>query len=482
MSDMILLGLGPGAPNQITREAWEILSGASEIWVRSSRDPSVAAIPSTVEIHSFDNALDGGEPSVADAALVVDKLISLGRRPQGVIYATPGNPLIDDALSNVILHRAGREGLRSRVVLGVSRLGSIAASLGTNIPDRLCICEAAILIAAHVPPFPPEMPALILHVSSATIASRLKSLLRTVYAEHHLVKLLHAGKEKETLEELPLSRIDESMRFGPITALFLPPLDAGTSLEALQEVVAHLRAPEGCPWDREQTHLSLRPHLLEEAYEVLSALDSQDPAAMREELGDLLLQIMLNAQIAGEHGTFTINDVSRGICDKLKRRHPHVFGDVRLEGVEGVLVNWEKLKERERDAKDAPGGLLEGVPAALPALGQAQEYQERASRVGFDWPEVQGVLDKIDEEIGEVRDATDARSLTDEVGDLFFALVNLSRWKGIDAESALRAANARFRKRFGFVEDGARRRGQRLSELTLNEMDALWEQAKALKG
>ena len=202
---------------------------------------------------------------------------------------------------------------------------------------------------------------------------------------------------------------------------------------------------------------------------------------MREELGDLLLQIMLNAQIAGEHGSFTINDVSHGIWDKLKRRHPHVFGDLKLEGVEGVLVNWEKLKERERDGKDAPGGLLDGVPAALPALGQAQEYQERAARVGFDWPEVQGVLNKIHEEIGEVREASDEQSLTDELGDLFFALVNLSRWKGIDAESALRAANARFRKRFAFVEDGARRRGRRLSELTLDEMDSLWEQAKTLK-
>ena len=259
----------------------------------------------------------------------------------------------------------------------------------------------------------------------------------------------------------------------------MPPLAAGTSLESLQEVIAHLRAPEGCPWDRKQTHASLRPHLLEESYEALTAMDSGDAPALREELGDLLLQIMLNAQIAAEAGDFTLNDVAHGIYEKLIRRHPHVFGELELEGVEGVLSNWERLKESERADKGASSGLLDGVPADLPALSQAQEYQDRATRVGFDWPEIGGVLGKIAEEVREVETAPDALALEAELGDLLFSLVNLSRWKGVDAESALRAANRRFRHRFRFIEAAAQAQARRLSELSLEEMDALWNQAKA---
>jgi tetrapyrrole methylase family protein/MazG family protein len=261
----------------------------------------------------------------------------------------------------------------------------------------------------------------------------------------------------------------------------LPALGEGTSLESFQEIVAHLRAPEGCPWDREQTHESLRRHLLEETYEVLAAMDTEDFSAMREELGDLLLQIMLNAQIASEEGEFTANDVIKGIYDKIIRRHPHVFGAVIVDGVEGVLTNWERLKEGERRQKSAGIGALEGIPAALPALSQAQAYQERAARFGFDWPEIQGVLDKIAEEIREVKEAGNSKELPGEVGDLLFALVNLARWKDVDAESALRGTNTKFKKRFAFVESGAQEQGRSLSGLSLDEMELLWQKAKDLE-
>jgi tetrapyrrole methylase family protein/MazG family protein len=191
------------------------------------------------------------------------------------------------------------------------------------------------------------------------------------------------------------------------------------------------------------------------------------------------LQIVLNAQIAGEDGEFTMADVLKGIYDKIIRRHPHVFGDVKLDGVQGVLTNWEKLKAAERsDSHDSGKGLLDGVPLALPALAQAQEYQERVARVGFDWKEVNGVLDKIIEEIHEVREVTNDQELIDELGDLLFALVNLARWKNVDAESALRGTNQRFKNRFGHVERGAKEQGRKLSEMSLDQMEALWEEAK----
>jgi tetrapyrrole methylase family protein/MazG family protein len=261
--------------------------------------------------------------------------------------------------------------------------------------------------------------------------------------------------------------------------LYVPRLGEGASLESFQEIVAHLRAPDGCPWDREQTAQSLRTHLMEEAYEALAAIDADDPGAMAEEFGDLLLQIVLQAQIASEEGLFTMADVVRGIHSKIVRRHPHVFGDAKIDDVGGVLTNWERLKEAERQTSgETEKGLLDGVPLALPALSQAQEYQDRAARVGFDWPEIEGVLDKIVEEIREVRDSANAEELAAEIGDLLFALVNLARWKQVDAESALRGAGARFKRRFGYIERGARARGKKLTDMTLDEMEALWQEAK----
>ncbi len=210
------------------------------------------------------------------------------------------------------------------------------------------------------------------------------------------------GRKKEE-RLLDLGRGD----FSASTCLYVPELAEGTGFESFQEIVAHLRAPDGCPWDREQTHNSLRTHLMEEAYETLEAIDSGEPASMREEFGDLLLQIVLNAQIASEAGQFNMSDVVKGIHHKIIHRHPHVFGDLEVKDVNGVLQNWERLKEKERGRKNEDKGLLDGVPLSLPALTQAQEYQDRAARVGFDWPEIQGVLDKIREEIEEVKKAGD---------------------------------------------------------------------------
>jgi tetrapyrrole methylase family protein/MazG family protein len=271
--------------------------------------------------------------------------------------------------------------------------------------------------------------------------------------------------------------------FSNSTCLYIPSLGEGTSLEAFAEIVAHLRAPDGCPWDQKQTHQTLRTHLLEEAYETLTAMDENDSAGMREEFGDLLLQIVLNAQIATETGEFSMPQVIKGIYDKIVRRHPHVFGDVELTGVDGVLQNWEKIKEKERKENgtgEKEKGLLDGVASALPALTQALEYQDRAARVGFDWPEVEGVLDKVREEIEEIKQAQNLDEVTAELGDLFFVLVNLARWRKVDAESALRGTNIKFKKRFGYVEQGAKKQGINLSDMTLEEMDTLWNEAKKL--
>ncbi|MBV6392227.1 MAG: Nucleoside triphosphate pyrophosphohydrolase [Anaerolineales bacterium] len=209
-------------------------------------------------------------------------------------------------------------------------------------------------------------------------------------------------------------------------------------------------------------------------------MDANDVDGMREEFGDLLLQIVLNSQIAYDAKEFNFTDAVKRIYDKIIRRHPHVFGDLKLDGVEGVLQNWKKLKEKERKGKKEDKGILDGVPVALPALSQAQEYQDRAARVGFDWPEIEGVLEKIREEIEEIKTAENPEQVKSELGDLFFVLVNLARWRDVDAESALREANLKFKKRFAYVEKGAKEQGRNLTDMTLEEMDSYWNEAKGL--
>ena len=333
----------------------------------------------------------------------------------------------------------------------------------------------------HVPTLAPdELPVLIAQIYSLLVASEVKSTLTAIYPDEHQVKLIHgAGTKEQIVENVPLYEIDRSEHIGLLTSLYVPSLGEGTSFELFQEIVAHLRAPNGCPWDKEQTHDSLRKHLLEELYEAIAALDSGNIDSMREEFGDLLLQIMLHSQIASEEGEFTANDVVKGIYDKIIRRHPHVFGDAKVSGVDGVLTNWEKLKDKERKTKgEKEKGMLDGVPLALPALSQAEEYQDRAARVGFDWPVIDGVLDKLAEEIQEVKQAETDFELADEIGDLFFVLVNFARWKKVDAESALRGTSIKFKKRFGYIEQTAKKQGRNLSDMKLEEMDALWDEAK----
>ncbi len=462
MPGITLLGLGPGDPARVTREGWDVLTSAGEVWLRTRQHPAVAALPASVQIQSFDELYESGESFEDVYAAIIDKVLELGQRPAGVIYAVPGDPFVADATCPAIVEKAHAAGLPVRIVNGVSFLEPILSALGLDPYPQLTLVDALDLSQMHVPPFPPDKPVVVAQVFSRMVAAEVKITLNALYPDEHPVRLVHAaGTVDELVEDLPLYEVDRSEKIGPLTALYVPLLGEGTSFEAFEEIIAHLRAPDGCPWDKEQTHLSLRSHLLDEAYETLDAMDSQDPAKMAEEFGDLLLQIVLNAQIASESGDFTMADVLKGIYDKIVRRHPHVFGEVQVEGVKGVLSNWEKLKADERKAEgNGEKGPLDGIPLALPALIQAQEYQDRAARFGFDWPEIEGVIDKIKEEVQEVKEATNQEELTAELGDLFFALVNLARWKKVDAESALRGTNQRFKKRFGHIEASCQETGE----------------------
>ena len=262
---------------------------------------------------------------------------------------------------------------------------------------------------------------------------------------------------------------------------------AAASFAAFIRLIARLRAPGGCPWDREQTHASLKPMTLEEAYEVLLAIDEGTDAELAGELGDLLLQVVFHAQIAAEERRFTIEDVIRSVSDKMVRRHPHVFGEDKAETSGEVLRNWEALKAEERRAsgKAAPAeSMLDSVPKSLPAMMEAFQSSTKVGRVGFDWPDAAGALAKLEEEIAELKaemaaPARDARRVTDEVGDLLLVAVSVARLLGVDPESALKGANRKFRRRFAHVETRLREGGRGPADATLDEMEALWQEAKA---
>jgi tetrapyrrole methylase family protein/MazG family protein len=329
------------------------------------------------------------------------------------------------------------------------------------------------------------------------------AVLRRLYPGDHPVGRFGAA-EGTTVAALDASSLGAPLYLGPVA-----PDRAVASPWAMPWISHRLRLPDGCPWDREQTHESLRNHLLEEAYEVYDALGSGPTPALAEELGDLLLQVILHAQLAAEAGVFDLTDVQAAIASKIVRRHPHVFGDAEARTASDVNRQWERIKAEERAgaaAPDAlaptaseapaaeaapaaspvaaspvanpPGGALDGVSRILPALAASQEMQERAANIGYEWPAIEGVLDKVIEELDELRAAGTPAEQAEEYGDLLFVLVNVARWQGIEAEAALRAANDKFRRRFASVERQARDRGVALRDLSFDELDALWDAAK----
>ena len=462
--------------------AWRTLQAAQRVYLRTTRHPCVAELPPSIDTVSFDAVYEAHERFEDVYAEIASRLLAAARRGESVVYAVPGDPLVGEASVARILELAAQDGNPVDIVHGISFIEPCLAQLQLDALDGLQILDALSVAESWHAPINPALPALLAQVYSRAVASELKLTLMNEYPDELAVKLLHAaGTDEALVESLPLYEIDRSQHIGVMTALYLPPLGELSSFQAFQNIIARLRSPEGCPWDREQTHQSLRPYLIEEAWEVLEALDKDDPAALRDELGDLLLQIMLHAQIATDDGEFQMADVLRLINEKMIRRHPHVFGDADVAGdSRQVTRNWEDIKREERaEAAAAERSLLDGVPKMAPALFVAQRYSARVSKVGFDWEDLSGVEDKAREEWDEIWSAQTVQERVDEIGDLIFVLVNWLRWLGTDdPESLLRAINAKFYRRFSHVESRARQLDLPLSAMSLEQLDAWWREAK----
>lgn len=475
-----IVGLGPGGAELITRQAWDVLTGADKVYARTAQHPAVAELPEDVQCVSFDHIYENAQEFSAVYAQIASQLLQTAQKGQSVVYAVPGDPTVAEASVSAIRDGAKAHAIAVRVLPGVSFVEPTLAALEADALDGLQLFDAISLAGYNHPPVNPDFPVLLGQVYSRLLANDLKLSLMSVYPDDHQVTLIHAaGTSQQRLDTLPLYEIDRSRHIDVLTSLFIPPLPAQSSLPALAEVTAVLRSPEGCPWDREQTPQSLRPGFLEEAAEMVDALDEDDPHALEEEIGDVLFHLVMQAQMAREEELFRLSDVISGIITKLRRRHPHVWGEVKVQDSDEVVANWEKIKADEKGSTVA-ASLLDGIPLSLPALMRSQKIQERVRRVGFDWPDSNGVKAKLREEIEELESAREPAQQTAELGDVLFAAVNLARWLDIDAESALREANLRFIRRFQKLEILAQEREIDLVQADLDMLERLWQEAKQL--
>jgi len=475
---LIIIGLGPGNPDDLTRRAWRTLHEAETVYLRTARHPAVDALDCPYQ--SFDELYENATDFETLYTTIADQVIALAQASSGLVYAVPGHPLVGEHTVTLILEKAKAIHLDVQIIDGLSFIEPTLSILGLDGMAGIQIHDCAEIAYMYHPPLNPDQPAILGQLYNQDTASQVKLTLMNQYPDEHPVVLIHgAGLPDAQREDCKLYEIDRSPHVAHLTTLYVPPLETASGFAAFQETIAHLRSPEGCPWDRKQTHQSLRPYLLEETYEVLEALDNDDMEALADELGDLLLQVVLHSQVAIDDGNFTMNDIVAGVNAKIIRRHPHVWGDQEAETEADLQKIWQAQKNAEKETTDTtPESRLDGMPPALPALAQAEKYQSKAAKVGFDWDTIDPVIEKIMEEIDEVKTAPDDM-LTHEIGDLLFAVVNWARWLKVRPEDALREANARFKRRFVYIETKARDRNIDLESMTLAQMDELWDAAKA---
>jgi tetrapyrrole methylase family protein/MazG family protein len=521
MPTITIVGLGPGDAGQLTRAAWDALCAAHPLFLRTAIHPTVAALPVDLPLHPFDARYEAATDFAEVYQSIAATLVERAEAGQDVTYAVPGHPLVAEATTRHLLALAKQRGIATRIIAGLSFVEPTCEVLGIDpLEHGLQLLDALDLRPSEFPslptpttpntqrsthaseswaslhghsydpplvPFPlvATRPALVCQVYSRAVASEVKLSLMARYPAEHSVTVVRAAgvSGAERVWTVPLHELDRQDGIDHLTSLFVPPLaplDDTRSPEGVDYVVARLLGPGGCPWDREQSPQSMRAGLLEEAHEVLEALDAGDETLLAEELGDLLLNILMQAEMARQAGSFDAGDVYAGIAEKLIVRHPHVFGQRTVSGSGEVLRNWEAIKQAERAAKgQAKRGPLDGIPAALPALAAAQKLTSKAARAGFDSPDIADAWALVDEELAELREAAssgDQLQIEAELGDLLLATSKLG-WKlETDAESALRAASSRFRERFMHMQDLLA--GRSLPDLTIAEKLDLWEQAR----
>lgn len=480
MGKISIVGLGPGDYSLISQGALELLQSSNRIFLRTEKHPTVDQLKQQIDYTSLDYFYEK-EENFENVYLHISKFIIDESKKGDLVYAVPGHPRVAEKTVGIIENLAKQNNVEVEVIASMSFVDAMFNYLAVDPSDGFRLIDAFELENS---PIDPKTNTIITQVYDEFIASNVKIKLMDYYDDEQEVYIVNGAgiKGQEQKVSVKLYEIDRYRElFNYLTSLYIPKSTKKmyNTVYDLQSIMKVLRSPEGCEWDKKQTHETLKKSLIEEAYEVNQAIDNDDIDELIEELGDVLLQVVFHSQIGEEEGFFNLGDITSAICKKLIHRHPHVFKNENIDMNE-FDKTWEDLKREEKGETTVTEGLKR-ISAYLPALMKAQKIQKKAALVGFDWDNIEDVHKKVKEEYKELLDeckSGNIKYIKEELGDLLFSIVNLARFLKVDPEEALNMTNAKFIKRFDFVEQGAIKLNKRLEDMTLEEMDKLWEKAK----
>ena len=477
-----IMGLGPGAKDALTIGALEVLKSASRIYIRTEKHPTVDYIRTLgIDFVTFDDKYEAGTSFDEVYDLIAQNLLSEQAKYGDIVYAVPGHPLVAERTVTILIKLCDEQNIEYEILPAVSFIDAMMESLKIDPVSGLRIIDSFDLknqIGDR------RSGVIITQVYNKLIASEVKLWLSQYYEDDSEIYFVRAAGVKgiEVIRKIPIYEIDRQTDIDYLTSLYIPKNTKSKDFNDLLEIMDILRGAEGCPWDKEQSHESLKKYLVEECYEVLEDIDEKNDDMLIEELGDVLLQVVFHAKIGKEQGYFNINDVIAGICNKMIHRHPHVFGTETINTSEEVLTTWDKIK-RDEKGFETYTEELKHVGKNLPSLMRAEKVQKKASKIGFDFDKVESAMDKVIEELKEVKDvykSNNKAKILEEIGDLFFSVVNVARFLDIEPESALHCTIEKFIKRFDYMEKVSLERGMKLEEMSLNGMDSLWNEAKTI--
>jgi tetrapyrrole methylase family protein / MazG family protein len=473
-----ILGLGPGAPEDLTIGSINIMKSVNNLYLRTEKHPNVPYLSEMgIKFKTFDSFYDNEESFDAVYKKIAEHIVN----EENVVYAVPGHPLVAEKSVSLILEIAKLKNMEVEIIPAVSFIDAIINVIQVDPINGLKIIDG-LELGKQKPDL--EVGNIITQVYSKLIVSEAKIKLMDYYEDEQKVYLIRAAGVKglEKIEVMPLYMIDRVDWVDYLTSIYIPRVINKTKndFNDLLTVMEQLRSEDGCPWDKEQTQETLKRYLIEEAYEVIEAIDKDDMENLSEELGDVLLQVVFHSQIAKEFGEFDIKEVIHKITDKMIKRHTHVFGDDKCDTAEEVLTNWEEIKRKEKNINSHTHNL-KLVPKVLPGLIRSYKVQEKAAKVGFDWDKTEDAILKIHEELNEFLEAFKEEKkdrIAEELGDLIFSIVNVARFLEINPEFALTNTIEKFITRFEYIETKALKKGKNMEEMSLAEMDLLWNEAK----
>ncbi|MFA5524697.1 MAG: nucleoside triphosphate pyrophosphohydrolase [Tissierellales bacterium] len=485
MGRITVVGLGPGDIASLTLGAIEKICDGNKVFLRTEKHPTIKYLhEKRIDYSSYDYVYEKQESFESVYEFIVDDLVQKSHELGSITYCVPGHPLVAEKTVAMLMDTGSRGDIELDIIPGLSFIEPVILAVehdpinGLKVIDGLNIHETDVDI---------NVDCLITQVYDKMRASELKLALIEIYGDEHEVYVINSAgiKDEEVILRLPLYEIDRVDDIGFLTSVYIPRIKnkARYDIYDLMRIMERLRGKEGCPWDAEQTHISLREYVIEEAYEVVETINNDDMDALADELGDLLLQVVFHSQIGKEEGYFNFWDVTTNICNKLINRHPHVFSDNTADNVTEALKSWNDMKAEEKNIESYTDRLRD-IPKSLPSLMRSYKVGQRAADLGFDWKDVSGALEKVYEELEEVItiiNSNDKESLESEIGDLLFAVVNVCRFVNINPENAINKTIKKFVERFEFIEVESKKKGLDLKKMTLKDMDFMWNKAKIHK-